>query len=80
VARLRLIQYLSQDEGINLNGVRRILELQAERDQLRRELSRLSTEILRLHADTRTGRVYTATATGDIWPGRQRPRTRELMP
>ncbi|MDR1807171.1 MAG: helix-turn-helix transcriptional regulator [Propionibacteriaceae bacterium] len=80
VARLRLVQYLTQDEGINLNGVRRILELQAEAELLRRELTRLTAEIQRLHTDHRSGRVYTATATGDIWLGRTRQRPRELMP
>jgi MerR family transcriptional regulator/heat shock protein HspR len=81
VARLRLVQFLSQDEGINLSGVRRILELQAETDRLRRELERLSGEVRRLRASPRGPRVFTATATGDIWPHRaQRPVVRELMP
>jgi MerR family transcriptional regulator/heat shock protein HspR len=80
VARLRLIQYLSQDEGINLNGVRRILELQAEADLLRRELTRLNTEILRLHSNPRGHRVYTANAAGDIWLGRAARPQRELLP
>ncbi|MDR1264628.1 MAG: MerR family transcriptional regulator [Propionibacteriaceae bacterium] len=81
VARLRLVQFLSQDEGVNLSGVRRILELQAETDRLRRELDRLSGEVRRLHASPRGPRVFTASATGDVWPHRtQRPVVRELMP
>ena len=82
VTRLRLIQCLSQDEGINLNGVRRILQLQHEADVLRRELSRLSLEIARLHADPRRPHVYTASASGDIWAGRTggRVRLREILP
>ena len=35
IARLRLIQRLSQDEGINLEGIRRILRMQDEIDELR---------------------------------------------
>jgi len=82
VTRLRLIQYLSQDEGINLNGVRRILELQGEAEALRRELTRLSLEIDRLRADPRRPHVYTASASGDIWAGRTaaQARLREILP
>jgi MerR family transcriptional regulator/heat shock protein HspR len=82
VARLRLVQYLSQDEGINLNGVRRILELRAEVERLRRDLERLTTEIHRVQANPRGPRVYAATATGDIWPRGSvpPPRLRELLP
>src|SRR5215210_5539235 len=35
IAQLRLIQRLSQDEGINLEGIRRILAMQDEIDALR---------------------------------------------
>src|SRR4051794_41865383 len=35
VAMLRLIQRLSQDEGINLEGIRRILELEKELEAMR---------------------------------------------
>ena len=35
IARLRLIQRLSQDEGINLEGIRRILHMQDDIDELR---------------------------------------------
>jgi MerR family transcriptional regulator/heat shock protein HspR len=78
VARLRLIQYLTQEEGINLNGVRRILEYQAETELLRRELERLSREIRRLHQPPRGSRTFTANARGDIWLGRTRATVREL--
>ncbi|MDR1448712.1 MAG: helix-turn-helix transcriptional regulator [Propionibacteriaceae bacterium] len=81
ITRLRLVQYLSQDEGINLNGVRRILELRAEADRLRRDLERLSVELRRVHSPPRGTRVYAATVTGDIWPrGQVQPRLRELLP
>ncbi len=38
IERLRLIQRLTQDEGINLAGVVRILDMQCEIDALRAEL------------------------------------------
>jgi MerR family transcriptional regulator/heat shock protein HspR len=39
VERLRLIQHLTQDEGINLAGVTRIIELQREMERLAIELA-----------------------------------------
>lgn len=40
IQRLRLIQRLTQDEGVNLAGVERILEMQCELDRLRAEVER----------------------------------------
>ena len=42
IARLRLVQRLSQDEGINLEGIRRILSMQDELDELRRRLEEMA--------------------------------------
>src|SRR3954464_13950977 len=42
VAMLRLIQRLSQDEGINLEGIRRILELENELEAMRARLAELA--------------------------------------
>jgi len=39
IERLRFIQRLTQDEGINLAGVTRIIEMQREVDALRAELA-----------------------------------------
>jgi MerR family transcriptional regulator/heat shock protein HspR len=41
IERLRLIQQLTQEEGINLAGVVRIIELEDEREQLAREIAQL---------------------------------------
>lgn len=41
IARLQLIQQLTQEEGINLAGVIRIIELTDERSRLQEELSQL---------------------------------------
>lgn len=40
IERLRLIQQLTQEEGINLAGVERIMELQNELERVREELQR----------------------------------------
>ena len=41
IAKLRLVQRLSQDEGINLEGIRRILAMQDEIDDLRARVQEL---------------------------------------
>jgi MerR family transcriptional regulator/heat shock protein HspR len=41
IERLQLIQQLTQDEGINLAGVVRILELEDERERLAAEIAQL---------------------------------------
>ncbi|NMM98586.1 heat shock protein transcriptional repressor HspR [Bifidobacterium olomucense] len=43
IARLARAQRLSQDEGINLSGIARILELEEENRQLRREVKRMQS-------------------------------------
>ncbi|HEX6195885.1 MAG TPA: helix-turn-helix transcriptional regulator [Jiangellaceae bacterium] len=42
IENLREVQRLSQDEGVNLAGIKRILELEAEVHELRRRLAELS--------------------------------------
>ncbi len=64
IARLRLVQYLSQDEGINLNGVRRILELESEIGLLHRKVADLAEEIRTLRAAPPAARLFTAAADG----------------
>jgi MerR family transcriptional regulator/heat shock protein HspR len=69
IERLRLIQRLTQDEGVNLAGVVRILELedrierlQAELEQARAEVSqaerRLAVEIQRVRQSMRADIVH----------------------
>jgi len=47
VARLRMIQRLTQEEGMNLAGVRMLLAMETELDQLRRRAERLTAELER---------------------------------
>jgi MerR family transcriptional regulator/heat shock protein HspR len=71
VARLRLIQRLSQDEGINLEGIRRILEMENEIEDLRHQVRNL-TELLTASRATPSGsRVFTADSAGAVQPGRR---------
>ncbi|MDO5700503.1 MAG: helix-turn-helix transcriptional regulator [Bowdeniella nasicola] len=59
---LREVQRLSKDEGINLAGIRHIMDLRRELRAARRELARLREE-----ADARRAhRVFAATSSGDV--------------
>jgi MerR family transcriptional regulator/heat shock protein HspR len=45
VAVLREVQRLSQEEGVNLAGIKRILELELENDTLREQVRRVREEL-----------------------------------
>lgn len=72
VTRLRLIQRLSQEEGINLNGIRRIVGLEKELDDMRQRVSEI-TDLMRQMTDMQqqVRRIFTAGPTG-VQPGRHR--------
>ena len=74
VAKLRHVQNLSQ-QGINLEGIRRILALEAEVDTLHAQVDRLADMVRRMQADEATSRVFTAEASGSVHTGRFRPAT-----
>ncbi len=76
VAMLREVQRLSQDDGVNLAGIKRIMELETQVDALRHRVSELMTELDRVSAAR--GRVFAAAPSGDIIsmpPGRRAPRS-----
>lgn len=50
IALLRQVQRLSQEEGVNLAGIKRIIELQSEVDSLREEVATLSQELAAAYA------------------------------
>lgn len=77
IAKLRHIQHLSQNEGINLEGVRRILALEAELDGLRLQLNRLAEVVQELQLMPEASRLFTAEAGGSVHIGRT-PRRRPL--
>ena len=53
VARVQLIQQLTQEEGVNLAGVLRILQLEDEVDLLQRRLQRALQEVEEIRAESR---------------------------
>ena len=79
IAKLRHIQHLSQREGINLEGIRRILALEDELDALRGQLARVAELVAALQqAQPQESRVFTAAAAGDVHLGR-RPARRPTL-
>ncbi|WP_375433468.1 heat shock protein transcriptional repressor HspR [uncultured Friedmanniella sp.] len=81
IAQLRLIQRLSQDEGINLEGIRRILAMQDEIEDLRARVNDLSELLAFARAAPPGVRVFTADPRGDVHLGgmpRRRPAPRAI--
>jgi MerR family transcriptional regulator/heat shock protein HspR len=64
VARVQLIQQLTQDEGVNLAGVLRILALEDDIERLQRRLEQLHREVERVQADARAALRETQQRTG----------------
>jgi MerR family transcriptional regulator, heat shock protein HspR len=50
IALLREVQRLSQEQGVNLAGIKRIIELEREVDALRERLTELTQELAAVHA------------------------------
>lgn len=53
VAVLRMVQRLSQDEGINLAGIKRIIELENQVDALRSRIDGLRRELREMEVSSR---------------------------
>jgi MerR family transcriptional regulator/heat shock protein HspR len=80
IARLRLIQRLSQDEGVNLEGIRRILRMQDEIDELRQRMAELTQLVAAVRSAPPGSRLFTADPLGGVHLGgaRVRPAPRAL--
>jgi MerR family transcriptional regulator, heat shock protein HspR len=50
IAVLREVQRLSQEQGVNLAGIKRIIELEHEVDALRQQVVELTEELAAVHA------------------------------
>lgn len=71
VAKLRLVQRLSQDEGINLEGIRRILAMEAELELLREQVAQLTELVRAAHSAPGSPRTFTADSGGRVHMGRR---------
>jgi MerR family transcriptional regulator/heat shock protein HspR len=79
ITKLRLVQRLSQDEGINLEGIRRILSMQDELDELRRRMEDMAALLAAVHDAPSGSRVFTADGTGGVHLGGVGRRTRPML-
>jgi MerR family transcriptional regulator/heat shock protein HspR len=64
ILALREIQRLSQEEGVNLNGIKRILELENAEQRSRMLLAELHAEISQLRAELESTRAVAARLAG----------------
>lgn len=60
ILALREIQRLSQEEGVNLSGIKRILDLARELEQTRRLVAELHAEVSQLRAELESTRAVAA--------------------
>ena len=71
------MQRLSQEEGINLSGIKQILELGAELERARRLLAEMTTEMAQLRAELESTRAVAARLAGLV---RNRAASAQLVP
>jgi len=77
VVLLREVQRLSQEEGVSLAGIARILELERQVDGLQSRLREVQAELEGVRNDTgQGGRVFSVSSAGDVYAVRwgERPR------
>src|SRR6516165_1395530 len=60
VLLLREVQRLSQEDGVNLSGIKQILELGAELDRARRMIAEMTAEMAQLRAELESTRAVAA--------------------
>jgi MerR family transcriptional regulator/heat shock protein HspR len=70
IARLRRIQELTQDEGVNLAGAKMVLRLEEQIDRMRRDLTRMAARVQELEADVAREMRRLADQAGEIVPAR----------
>jgi MerR family transcriptional regulator/heat shock protein HspR len=69
---LREVQRLSQDEGVNRAGIRRIIELESQVDALRGRIAEMTAEITQLQDELLDARMDAANATANAIAGLRR--------
>ncbi len=69
---LREVQKLSQEEGVNRAGIRRIIELEAQVDAMRARLAELTDEIRMLHTELTESQLDAANAAANAIAGLRR--------
>ena len=64
ILSLREVQRLSQEEGVNLSGIKRILELESAEQESRLRLAELHAEVAQLRAELESTRAVAARLAG----------------
>jgi len=77
VLLLREVQRLSQQDGVNLSGIKQILELGAELDRARHMIAEMTAEIAQLRAELESTRAVAARLAGLV---RNRASGAQLVP
>jgi MerR family transcriptional regulator/heat shock protein HspR len=77
VVLLREVQRLSQQDGVNLSGIKQILELGAELERARRLLAEMTAELAQLRAELESTRAVAARLAGLL---RNRAAGAQLVP
>ena len=77
ILSLREVQRLSQEEGVNLSGIKQILELGAELERARRLLAEMTAEMAQLRAELESTRAVAARLAGLV---RNRAAGAQLVP
>jgi MerR family transcriptional regulator, heat shock protein HspR len=77
ILELREVQRLSQQEGVNLSGIKRILELENSEQRSRMLLAELHAEITQLRAELESTRAVAARLAGLL---RSRKQHSQLVP
>ena len=79
IERLRRIQDLTQSEGVNLAGVRLILDLESQLERLRRELDRMADRVQELESSLAERMRQMAREAGAILPVSNHRSLEELL-
>ena len=78
IARLRRIQELTQQDGVNLSGARMVLRLEEQVDRMRRDLERMASRVQELEAGIANEMRQMAQQALEIVPARQYRSLQEL--
>lgn len=70
IERLRRIQELTQEQGVNLAGAKMILRLEEQLERTRHELNRMAAQMQALEADLANQMRQLAKQAGEIVPAR----------
>ena len=80
IALLREVQRLSQDEGVNRAGIKRIIELEAQVLALQARMAEMVDELDRARADLRNAHQHTASSVAEASEAVHRSYRRDIVP